>query len=519
MRWPRVSWMPLPLWLSVVVAIFGGITLGLAFPAVSAWPLAFIGVFLLLWSLVGRNAWSSLLVGLVGGAFFWGPLIYWLTLYLGPVPWLGLAGIQTVYVGLFAMAMAVVLNRGAKRWQSARQRLLFVPIIIAGLWTAREGIAAVWPYGGFAWGRLAQSQSDSVFAPIVAWIGTAGLSFVIAWFAAFTLELVRTGNLRRLGGAVIIAAILVAAFPRFSVATEGSLRVAAVQGNTKSGLFDRVEPGQNVIDHTETTLAYVKNPVDLVIWPENAADLDPLRAEQSAKILDYLSTKYRSPFIVGTITTPKDGVYFNSSLVWQAGKGVIAQYDKIHPVPFAEYMPNRDFFHALAPDLVDMVTHDYSFGTRSNVVNVNGVNLGLSICFDIVDDQQIYDLAAAGAQVIVAQTNNADFGYSEESVQQLAIARLRAIESGRTVVNISTVGVSAIIRPDGTIQSSLPAHQRGAMTQDVTLSSTSTPAMVIGRSVEVLVSALGVIGFLMCFSWRKARRQDRDANANKPVVP
>ena len=131
----------------------------------------------------------------------------------------------------------------------------------------------------------------------------------------------------------------------------------------------------------------------------------------------------------------------------------------------------------------------------------------------------IDEIKTYGAQVIVAQTNNADFGYSEESVQQLAIARLRAIESGRTVVNISTVGVSAIIRPDGTIQSSLPAHQRGAMTQDVTLSSSSTPAMVIGRSVEVLVSALGAIGFLMCFSWRKARRQDRDANANKPVAP
>lgn len=515
---PR-TWMPLPLWLSLIVAAVGGIILGLAFPAVSAWPLAFIGVFLLLWSLVGRRVWSSLLVGAVGGAFFWGPLIHWLTLYLGPVPWLGLAGIQTLYVALFAMAISSVLTRGPQRWQVSWQRLLFIPLIVAGLWTAREGIAAVWPYGGFAWGRLAQSQSDSYFAPLVAWLGTAGLSFVIAWVAAFALELVRTGNLRRLGPALLIGVILLAAFPRFPVSSTKTLRIAAVQGNTKSGLFDHVDPGQNVIDHTQTTLTHVHNPVDLVVWPENAADVDPVRDEQSAMVLNYLSTKYHAPFIVGTITKPADEVYFNSSLVWQAPQGVIAQYDKIHPVPFAEYMPNRDFFHALAPDLVDMVTHDYSFGTRSNVVDVNGNKLGLSICFDIVDDQQIYDMTARGAQVIIAQTNNADFGHSEESVQQLAIARLRAIESGRSVVNISTVGVSAMIRPDGTIQASIPSHQRGAMTEDVALSSTVTPAMIAGRTIEVLVSALGIVGFVLTLNWRKNRRRDRDANEDTQVAP
>lgn len=507
--------MPLPLWLAAPMAVFGGIVLGLSFPAVGAWPLAVVGVAILLWTLIGRGIWSSLLIGLIGGAFFWGPLIHWLTLYLGPVPWLGLAGVQTVYMALCAVAMSFVINRGPTMWPSATARLIYIPLIVAGLWTTRESIAAVWPYGGFAWGRLAQSQSESPFGLLVAWVGTAGLSFIIAWLAAFSVEIIRTRTVFRLGGIVIIAIILLAAFPRFPIESTQTLRVAAVQGNTKSGLFDHVEPGQNVIDHTQTTLTYVKNPVDLVIWPENAADVDPLRDEQSAKVLDYLSRKYNAPFIVGTITKPADDVYFNSSLVWEASRGVIAQYDKIHPVPFAEYMPNRDFFHALAPDLVDMVTHDYSFGTRSNVVSVNGVNLGLSICFDIVDDQQIYEMASRGAQVIIAQTNNADFGTSEESVQQLAIAKLRAIESGRSVVNISTVGVSAIIRPDGSIQSSIPAHERGAMTENVALTTTTTPAMIAGRAIEVLLCVIGITGFLYCITWRKNWRRGRDELANR----
>jgi apolipoprotein N-acyltransferase len=492
--------------MALPVTAIGGILLGLSFPAAGIWPLAFLGVFLMIWPLVGRKVSSSFLIGLVAGAAFWGPLIFWLTLYLGPVPWLGLAGVQTIYMVAVAPLMSLVLNRGPALWDSRWQRLLIVPIVIAGLWTAREAIAAVWPYGGFAWGRVAQSQSESPFGPLVAWVGTSGLTFLIIWIAAFTLELVRTKTVVRLWPIVAAVLILLAAFPRFPVTTEGTVRIAAVQGNTKSGLFDVVEPGQNVIDHTQTTLTYVTAPVDIVVWPENAADIDPTRDADSAKILNYLSEKYKAPFIVGTITKPSDGVYFNSSLVWEAGRGVVAQYDKIHPVPFAEYMPNRDFFHALAPDLVDMVTHDYSFGTRSNVVDVNGFRLGLSICFDIVDDQQIYDMVTRGASVILAQTNNADFGYSAESVQQLAIAKMRALETGRSVVNISTVGVSSIMRPDGSVQSELPAHKRGAMTEDVLLSHTTTSAMVIGRSFELVVSLVGLVGVVLTVSSRKTRR-------------
>lgn len=494
MRHSLLNFYALPLWLSSVVAAIAGIFIGLAFPAAGIWPLTFIGLFLFLWALVGRSLWSGLLIGLIGGAFFWGPLIFWLTLYLGPLPWIGLAGLQTFYVGLSGALIATSLTVIPRVITRTGLRIVAASSVVAGLWVAREAIAAVWPYGGFAWARIAQSQSESPFGFLVAWIGTAGLSFAIVWIATFALEAWRTKTFYRNGLVAALVLIVLAAVPHFEVKSSGTLRVAAVQGNTKSGLFDRVEPGQNVLDHTEATLTFVREPVDLVVWPENAADVDPLRDDGSAQILNTLSQKYDAPFLVGTITNPLDGVYFNSSLVWQHGRGVIAQYDKIHPVPFAEYMPERDFFHALAPDLVDMVWRDYSFGTRSNVVDIANVPIALSICFDIVDDQQIYELADRGAQLIIAQTNNADFGHSAESVQQLAIAKMRALETGRTVVNISTVGVSSIIRADGTTQASLPSHTRGAMTENVSLSTTITPAMVVGRPFEILVSALGLLG-------------------------
>src|SRR5690606_9244840 len=127
---------------------------------------------------------------------------------------------------------------------------------------------------------------------------------------------------------------------------------------------------------------------------------------------------------------------FNSLLLWQPGEASVQQYDKVHPVPFAEYLPDRDFWYPLAPSLFDLVPRDYSFGERPNVFDIdlaNGDQLaaGLAICFDIVADALFHQMIDGGAEIILAPTINADFGHSDESVQQLAIARLRAIEYGR----------------------------------------------------------------------------------------
>ena len=138
-----------------------------------------------------------------------------------------------------------------------------------------------------------------------------------------------------------------------------------------------------------------------------------------------------APLVTGTITEDAQGRLFNSLLLWKAGEGAVAQYDKIHPVPFAEYLPDRNFWYPFAPSLFDLVPRDYAIGTRPNVFDINGVLAGVAICFDIVDDGLIHQMIDGGAQVILAPTNNADFGHTDESVQQLAIARLRAMETSR----------------------------------------------------------------------------------------
>ena len=158
----------LPLWAAILLAAGAGAILDGAFPDRAWWFLAPVGVALMLLALVGRGLWTGLVVGLVAGLSFWLIHISWLTLYLGPVPWLALAGLEAIFFGVGLALTAVVLNVGPRVWPSVTGRLGVLPVVVAGLWTAREAISAVWPYGGFAWGRVAISQSESPFNSLIA---------------------------------------------------------------------------------------------------------------------------------------------------------------------------------------------------------------------------------------------------------------------------------------------------------------------------------------------------------------
>ena len=150
-------------------------------------------------------------------------------------------------------------------------------------------------------------------------------------------------------------------------------------------------------------------------------------------------------------------------MLWMAGEGAVQTYDKRHPVPFGEYVPDRAFFEPFAPDLIGLIQREYTPGTAAPFFDLDGVGVGLAICFDVIYDDVIWDGARDGAEIYMFQTNNADFRDTDENLQQLAFARMRAIETGRSVVNLSTVGTSQVIAADGTTIDGLPAG-RGAVT-------------------------------------------------------
>jgi len=511
---------PLSLDLALLTAIVGGWLMALGYPDVAWWPMTIAGTALVLASLRGRSMGGSLLVGAVGGFAYYGILIEWLTVYLGVVPWLALTLVQVVFTALGSVLITFAWRWVPRAWPGVAGRLVLTPLVVGAAWTAREAVASVFPFGGFAWGRLAHSQAEGPLAHWAAWVGFSGLTFLLAAFSAALAAVVierEIGMLRR-GIAVVGASAALLVWPAVPIATTGTISVAAVQGNSDSGLFASYERGQILQDHYDATRTLFDQGLDLdvVVWPENASDLDPLRNEYSASVLDLVGDSLDAPVVVGTITIDGDKT-FNSVLLWESGVGAVDQYDKAHPVPFAEYLPARDFFYPLAPRLFDLVPRDFSFGQRDTVVDIDGVIAGISICYDIVDDDLLARQIDEGAQVLFAPTNNADFGASDQSVQQLAIARLRAIESGRSLVNASTVGASAIILPDGSTLDSLPLFEPGTMVQQVPLSDTITPAHALGRTLEwgIILFALTTIALAGILIGASGRAHSRASDGSK----
>ncbi|MGK2854225.1 MAG: apolipoprotein N-acyltransferase [Microbacteriaceae bacterium] len=496
------------IWFALILASLAGPAMDAGFPGLGFWPLTLLGVAVFLYSLIGRGPWTGLLIGGVTGFTFYGLHISWLTLYLGPVPWLALTTVMSLWFAVTGLAVAIVLNRGPRQLPTRFGRLVAVPLVVAGLWTARESISSVWPYGGFAWARLAESQSQSPLADLVGWAGITGTGFVMALFAAFLVQLVRETGWSVAARAAIAAtaALVLVAIPTWPAQLTGSTRVAAVQGNANAALDNSDPPGTILNNHVSATLPLVGQKVDMVIWPENSSDIDPERNSQAAAVLDYVATVFDAPLLVGTITK-RDNTYYNTSLLWQAGHSSVDWYDKKHPVPFAEYMPDRVFFRALAAELVDLVTRDYGFGQRDAIFNVGGTLTGMLICYDVSDDALVRDLVTGGAEMIIVQSNNADFGRSDQGAQQLAIARLRAVETGRSVVHLSTTGVSAIIAPDGSTIDQLVPFEAGVMVDDVPLATGTTPAVRLGDSPAWLLSALGILGLLLVVIRRPKTRK------------
>ncbi|UOQ58449.1 apolipoprotein N-acyltransferase [Leucobacter allii] len=517
----RLRW-----WAAVPLAAAGGLLLDVASPELAWWAAAFPGTALVLAAVWQQRAGVAALAGLAAGCGFWLPHISWLTLYLGPVPWLGLSAVMVLWYALFGIAAALA-TRGLARLPllAARPalRLAAQAVTTAGLWVVREQLQGAWPYGGFPWGRLAHTQADGPLLEAVSWLGFAGLSGAIAFACALPIaalfaggaaalaRLVRRGEARpaaRRIGAPLAAAValllLLGALPASPLPEHGSLRVAAVQGNSKSGIFDDRDSGDVLEDHLAATAELLDaleagdERVDLIVWPENSAEFglpdNPLGATRIAR----LAERAGAPIVLGSVLRDPDGSYTNSTLVWGPEGETEARYDKIYPVPFAEYMPNRDFFHMLAPDLVDLVQLDYRPGTRPSVIDVETADgplrAGIAICFDIIFDAQAVDLVDRDAELILAQTNNADFGRTDENAQQLAIARLRAVETGRALVNISTVGTSAVVAPDGADLAAIAPYAAGAMTAEVPRVSGATPALAWGAAIAAGWMLLGAIG-------------------------
>ncbi|MBA2552311.1 MAG: apolipoprotein N-acyltransferase, partial [Geodermatophilaceae bacterium] len=295
-------------------------------------------------------------------------------------------------------------------------------------------------------------------------------------------------------------------------ASSASAVIAVVQG-------DVPEPGLNfnarrraVLDnHVDQTIALaarveagIDPRPDLVIWPENASDIDPYRNADAAEQIDRAARAVGVPILVGAVVVNDDDTLGNVGIVWDPLTGPGQTYLKRHPVPFGEYIPFRSLLERVAP-IVNEVPRDFVGGDRPGLLDAGGVSVGDVICFEVAYDGLVGDVVDAGAQVLVVQTNNATFGYTDETYQQLAMGRIRAVEHGRSVLVASTSGVSAIIAPDGSVSQQSDLFTPDVFVQAVELRTDRTLASRLGSTPEWSLTAAGLTALAIAL-WRSRRR-------------
>ena len=307
------------------------------------------------------------------------------------------------------------------------------------------------------------------------------------------------------------------ALPVHSAAEDGNLRVGAVQGDVAKDFEDAFNRALEVTGNharaTDRLAADVgSGNLDVVIWPENAADLDPRTHRSTATMIDASAQAVGAPIMVGAVLFEND-VRYNDMVVWTPGRGAGAYYRKHRPVPFAEYVPLRDHIRRLTAE-VDRISTDMAPGTGPQTLTVRAaaqdrdITLAMGICFEVAYDSILRDGVRQGGELIVIPTNNASFLSSSEAAQQLAQGRVQAVVHGRSVVQVSTVGITAIISPRGVVEQQTRPYTQAALVADVGLRTSTTPADTLGdwpgRVLCAVAAALAAAGIV--FSATRRRR-------------
>lgn len=457
----------------LLVSIFTGWLLSASFPPIGRWYLAPLAISIWIWILHKgtRSIRNTFIVAFTFNAF----LLHWSSTYVGSIPWL----ILCLGESLLFLPLA---------W-ARKKRIVFFPAIFLVL----EQFRSIFPFEGFAWGRLAYGQADAPYREVVALGGVSLLTSVITCIG-ITLFFVRAQfKIAAIYGSVISLLIIsVNTLP--TIESIGNFKSLLVQGNVAQLGLDFNSRAKVVFNmHVKETLRAVReqDDYDVIIWPENSVDVDPYKSLEVQNSLASLNKLSNKPIIIGAVLSSSNKVE-NASIMWN--KGAVSTYIKAHLTPFGEYIPFRSIARYFSPFVDDV--KDFSPGTSDVVHNINNAILGPIICYEIIDDSYINGISGK-SNLLVVQTNNATFGTSAQSAQQLSISRIRAIENHRDLLSVSTTGISAVIDSQGNIVKSTLSNQPDHLFADSKLYSGQTVANKLGNwTFWLTLMGLGILGFI-----------------------
>jgi apolipoprotein N-acyltransferase len=500
----------------LTAVIAAGLLVCASFPPFDLWYLAFVAFALFGWALTNESTTrvGGFGYGLLFGLAFYVPLLPWISGLVGSFPWLALATLEALFPAVFGLL--AVLVRRLPGW----------PVWLAAVWTLSEWLKSVVPFGGFPWGVIGFSQTDGPLlalaqlggAPLVSF-ATVLVSFSLLAIGLETVRIVRTRHDRpaATGGpiavlvpglcvvAVLLTVALVSPHLRKSglgAGDEPPVTVAAIQGNVpRLGLEFNAQRRAVLDNHVRETLQLAADVRDghapqptVVIWPENSSDIDPLANPDAASQISLAANAIHAPILVGAVVaapdyTRDDPAATNSVIVWDGVTGPGERHDKKIIQPFGEYLPWRGFFKHLS-SYADRAGF-FVPGSGNGVVHAAGIPIGVTTCWEVIFDRAARESVLSGAQLLAVPANNATFD-EPMSAQQLAFARLRAVEHDRYVVVAGTVGISAMIAPDGRVLARTGFFEPGYLDNQLRLKSNLTPATQWGPLIQGLLVSVGV---------------------------
>jgi apolipoprotein N-acyltransferase len=475
--------------LGAVAAAGAGACLAAAFPPLALWPLSFVALVPLLWALRGAGAIRGALLGAAFGLAFFGATLSWI-LRFGELAFGSLTLVSALFLALFG-AVAPALMRP--------RRPLVTALGIASWWVAVEALRGAWPLGGFTWGTLGIPHvDDPVLLRLASVTGVWGISFVVAAVNALVAAAVLGGGgaaraVARLGlAAALVLAPVGIPFPR---ATGAPIRVATLQLDVRTAAHEdpRAEDLAIARGHVELHRMAATTRPDLIVWGEGA--LDPAATADPATMRAVRAAIGAGgvPTLVGAVV--RDRGERTSVLAFGPSGEPLGRYDKVHLVPFGEYVPFRErlrFIQAIEQVPVDRVP-----GRRSDPLHVPGLApIGTPICFENAFPALPRAVVRAGAELLVVPVNNASYGFSAAAEQHLQMSRMRAVEVGRWVVNAGISGVSALIDPAGRVRARTELFETTILAGTVRSSTARTPYVRLGDLVPWTSAIIAVALFL-----------------------
>jgi apolipoprotein N-acyltransferase len=448
-----------------LLCAISGILLVLIFPRFNFEPLVWFAFIPLFAAMESKSPQRSALFGFITGMIFYTWGLYWInnTLIhygnLAPVISFMVLGLLACYLSFYTALFCYLIKRVCK--ENKVLFFLFAPV----LWTSLEYIRSTHPEYGFSWLGLGYSQFQTLPVIQMAEVtGVYGISWLIVlvnsgiYLAWKTWREPDSTAARFLSVTGLIFLFCwgygSVAMKHYPPEKSPPLTVGLVQGNVEQFMKWNPVYQEHVMDkYQNLTLEAAKSKPQLIIWPETSMPFYYSHSPAGTQFVQDLARQIQTPILFGSpYRENKKGrtIHYNSAFLVSAKGDTQYRYDKIHLVPFGEFVPLRKLLF-FVEKLVEMIG-DFGRGEKAGVFNVAGYQAGVSICYELIFPDLIRQAVKNGAQFLINITNDAWFGNSPASYQHMSMGALRAVENRVPIVRAANTGISGTLEADGSLR-------------------------------------------------------------------